>query len=201
MSNLDDDAVVADLPSIEAPKLDRWEVRAHVYTRDYAAKASILTSLFSGSGKKAGAGAVHEAKRYVVRQNTETGKLEHYGVAVRIVAATEEFDVEATLSLPNIAANASLNNKDACVMIDVLGYAGPLGQLLPTPKQLDVSTCAEYLSAFANIQAQVFGIEGVAFMSPTLIGYEVDDRQGRTPRRMRFSFESLCRLGGADPRR
>jgi hypothetical protein len=50
-----------------------------------------------------------------------------------------------------------------------LGYAGALGSLLPAPKQLDVATCAEYLTAFASIQSQVFSEQGMQFIAPTVI--------------------------------
>jgi hypothetical protein len=154
----------------EVPVLDHWEVLAHVYKDQAAAKLSILGGLFSGSGKAVNAGVVHEAKRYYARK-ADDGTLIETGVAVRLIAATSDWKAEAELTLPNIAAEASLHSADARVRIDVLGYSGPLGTLLPAPKQLDVTTCAEYLQAFANIQAQVFSEQGLPFITPTVIAY------------------------------
>ena len=107
--------------------LDRWSVQAHVYSSEIAARLSILAGLFGGSGKIAKAGATHEAKRYRV-QSTETGRDVQVGVAVRLAVATTEWEVDAELSVPNIAAAAQLNAKvgDAKIGIDVVGYSGPL---------------------------------------------------------------------------
>lgn len=155
---------------MRVPELNRWELRAHVYKDEEAAKLSLLGGLFHGSGKNVGAGAIHEGKRYVVRKDDKDQRVE-IGVAVRLVAATTEWSGEAELTLPNIAASASLLRREARVAVDVVGYAGPLGNLLPSPKNLDVTTCAEYLAAFANIQSQVFSEAGLQFVTPTVIAY------------------------------
>ncbi|HEX5617776.1 MAG TPA: hypothetical protein VFX51_05125 [Solirubrobacteraceae bacterium] len=175
--DLDDelDAIVGDLPvaaKAEVPVLDRWSVQAHVYSSEIAAKLSILAGLFGGSGKRAKAGATHEAKRYRV-QTTERHEVQ-IGVAVRLAVATTEWEVDAELSVPNIAAAAQLNAKvgDAKIGIDVVGYSGPLGDMLPAPRQLDVTTLADYLSAFTTIQKRVFGPDGLAFLTPTALSYE-----------------------------
>ena len=181
----DFDAVLAELeelpvtPSTRTPVLDRWSVQAHVYSSEVAAKLSILAGLFGGTGKRAKAGATHEAKRYRV-EVTDAGREVQVGVAVRLAVATTEWEVDAELSVPNIAAAAQLNAKvgDAKIGIDVIGYSGPLGKALPAPRQLDVTTLATYLSAFTAIQHQVFGRDGMAFLTPTALSYEDPEAGG-----------------------
>ena len=155
------------------PVLDSWSVQAHVYSSEIAAKLGILAGLFGGTGKRAKAGATHEAKRYRM-EITEAGTKVQWGVAVRLAVATTEWDVDAELSVPNIAAAAQLdmNVGDAKIGIDVVGYSGALGKILPTPRQLDVTTLASYLAAFATIQREVFGSRGLAFLTPTVLAYE-----------------------------
>jgi hypothetical protein len=159
--------------TVEVPKLDRWAVEAHVYKTEVSANIGILAGLFKGSGKHVSAGAMNEAKRYRLGKTEENRPVE-IGVAVRLVAATTEWDASFDLSVPNIAAVAQLklSHGDARVGIDVVGYSGPLGTLLPAPKNLDVSTLADYLAAFTAIQAQVFGEAGLVFLAPTVLAYD-----------------------------
>ena len=181
----DDDADLDELeelpftrtPAVRAPVLERWSVQAHVYSSEVAAKLSILAGLFGGSGKRAKAGATHEAKRYRV-ELTDAQREVQIGVAVRLAVATTEWEVDAELSVPNIAAAAQLNAKvgDAKIGIDVVGYSGPVGDMLPAPRQLDVTTLADYLAAFNTIQRRVFGSDGLRFLTPTALSY--DDPRG-----------------------
>lgn len=161
----------------EAPKLDHWTVRAHVYTSEVAARIGILAGLFGGSGKVVKAGAMDEAKRFRV-ETTESGRYCEVGVAVRLAAAATEWEAQIDLSVPNIAAAAQLGMKtgDAQIGIEVSGYSGALGDLLPAPRQLDVSTLSDYLAAFRAIQAQVFGRSGLAFLTPAVLTF--DDQEG-----------------------
>lgn len=181
LAELDDEPPIA--PSAAAgsrvPVLDRWSVQAHVYSSEIAAKLTILAGLFGGSGKRAKAGATHEAKRYRI-ESTDTGREVQVGVAVRLAVATTEWEVDAELSVPNIAAAAQLNAKvgDAKIGIDVIGYSGPLGRALPAPRQLDVTTLATYLSAFTAIQHQVFGPKGLPYLTPTALSYEDPETGG-----------------------
>jgi hypothetical protein len=169
-----------DSKPIEVAKLDRWAIQTHVYSSQQAGNVGFLAGLFGGSGKRVAAGAMDEAKRYRV-ETTDAGRRVEVGVAVRLQAATTEWDARLDISLPNIAAAAQLQagSGDARVTIDVLGYTGPLGDLLPAPKQLDVTTLAEYLAAFARIQALVFGEAGLAFASPTVLSYDGGDDAAR----------------------
>jgi hypothetical protein len=159
----------------EAPKLDHWTVRANVYTKEMAAKIGILAGLFGISGTRVSAGVVHEAKRYRKDTTDETTVVE-VGVAVRLIAATTEWDVQADISIPNIAAAVNLNAKigDARIGIEVTGYSGPLGDILPAPSKLDVSTLVDYVAAFNRIQRTVFGETGLPFLTPAVINWEDD---------------------------
>jgi hypothetical protein len=144
-----------------------------VYTKEVAADIKILTGLFGIKGKHASAGVVHEAKRYR-NERTEEGTTCEIGVAVRLIAATTKWEVEADISIPNIAAAVNLNAQvgDARIGIEVTGYAGPLGDLLPAPSRLDVSTLVDYMSAFQKVQRQVFGEAGMPFLTPALINWD-----------------------------
>ena len=181
LAELDDEPTILEPPAARGrvPVLDRWSVQAHVYSSEIAAKLSILAGLFGGSGKRAKAGATHEAKRYRI-ETTDTGREVQVGVAVRLAVATTEWEVDAELSVPNIAAAAQLNAKvgDAKIGIDVIGYSGPLGKALPAPRQLDVTTLATYLSAFTAIQHQVFGPKGLAYLTPTALSYDDPEAGG-----------------------
>jgi hypothetical protein len=158
----------------ESARLENWTVRAQVYTTEVAAKLGLLAGLFGFSGKRATAGAMHEAKRFRLERTPESDRSVEVGVAVRLIVATTEWNVDAEITVPNLAAAAQLNWDvgDARIGIEVAGYSGPLGALLPAPRQLDVSTLVDYVSAFHKIQAQVFGRTGLAFRTPTVLNYE-----------------------------
>jgi hypothetical protein len=163
----------------ESAKLEYWTVRAQVYTTEVAAKLGVLAGLFGLSGKRATAGAMHEAKRFRRERIPESGRSCEVGVAVRLIVATTEWKVDAEITVPNLAAAAQLNWDvgDARIGIEVAGYSGPLGALLPAPRQLDVSTLVDYVSAFHEIQAQVFGKIGLAFLTPTVLNYEDEEEK------------------------
>ncbi len=154
----------------QPPKLDHWTIQAHVYTKDIAARVGLLMGLFSGSARTISAGAINEAKRFRLAK-TEAGTEIEIGVAVRLVVATTNWEVNAEISIPNIAAAAQLKLKtgDARIGIEVAGYSGALGDLLPAPRQLDVTALSDYLTAFTRIQAAVFGDSGLAFQTPTVL--------------------------------
>src|SRR5262249_3340233 len=153
------------------PVLERWTVQAHAYSTDVAGKVGLLGRLFGGEAKTARAGVVHEAKRFTI-QRTEQDRITECGVAVRILAATTDWEAKVQLTLPNLAADAQLNGGDARVAIDVVGYSGPLGGLLPGPERLNVESLAAYLEAFHAVQAGVFSEAGLPFLTPTLLSYE-----------------------------
>ena len=168
--------LVGEVPSqsVEVPDLEYWTVEAHAYSTDVAARFSFLSGLFRGEAKVVNAGVVHEAKRFT-RQVKDTGEVVEVGVAVRIVAAATEWSAQAELTLPNLAADAQLNRHDARITIEVVGFTGALGSLLPAPTRLDVSSLASYLSAFAAIQGQVFSEAGLAYLKPTVLGIQSAD--------------------------
>ena len=159
--------------SARVPKLEYWTVQAHSYALDAIARVGLLGRLFSGDAKVARAGVVHEAKRFTIQKTSENRDTE-FGVAVRIYAATTDWDTKLQLTLPNLAADAQLHARDARVAIDIVGYSGPLGSLLPAPERLDVESLAVYLADFKDVQATVFGEAGLPFLTPTLLSYETN---------------------------
>jgi hypothetical protein len=116
---------------------------------------------------------VHEAKRFT-RISTSVGRAVEYGVAVRILAAADEISGNVQLTLPNLAADAQLAKRDARIALQVVGYSGALGEMLPSPRRLDVESLATYLESFGRIQQEVFGAQGLRFLTPTLLAYDED---------------------------
>jgi len=157
-----------------AAKLDRWDVQSHQYTTKAEVETSILGRLFSGKGQFTSYGVVQEAKRYCVMTTTD-GTTVEYGTAVRLSVGVLGAQAEGALTLPNIAAKAQLTGLQARIALSVVGYVGPLGELLPAPDNLNVENLAVYTTAFRLIQAKVFGAEGLAFISPALLGYNQPD--------------------------
>lgn len=156
------------------PVLDRWDVQTHKYGKKTAGKLGFLSNLFSGSGKKVTAGVVHEAKRYRTEKVGDSKTIE-IGVSVRLSVATSSLNVKFELSIPNLAAQAQLGMSDAKIGISVVGYFGPIGDLLPAPEDLDVNNFSKFTAAAQEIQKRVFGPDGAQYFSPTLLSFEVED--------------------------
>jgi hypothetical protein len=159
-------------PPTDLP-LERWLVQAHAYRETQAAKVGILARLFAGEVERVKGGVIHDAKRFSVIQ-TEQSRSCEVGVAVRLSVATASVRANLELTIPNLAAEAQLSNSDTRVGITVVGYRGPLGDLLPAPRKLDVETCVEYITAFQNIQKVIFGETGWKFVVPTVLSYEAN---------------------------
>lgn len=166
------DAATPGVP-LQIPGLELWTVDAHSYSTEAALSVGLFGRLFGGDAKRVRAGVVHQAKRFTRRIKPD-GKFIELGVAVRVFAATDNWDSSVQISLPNIAADAQLKRRDARVSIEVVGYSGALGRLLPAPEPLNVTTFAKYLGAFEVIQAEVFSEAGLGFIKPTLLGYGND---------------------------
>jgi len=162
-----------EMPEAAYP-LERWMIQAHAYSEEQAAHVSMFGRLFSGEAQRVKAGVVHDAKRFSV-VSTEKSRLVEFGVAVRLSVATSSVSGKFELTLPNLAADAQLNGIEARVGITVLGYSGPLGDILPAPRKLDVETCAEYLEAFRKIQSVIFGKDGWQYVIPTALAYDEAD--------------------------
>jgi hypothetical protein len=150
--------------------LDRWDIQAHQYRTEAEVKIGILGGLFSGRSKLVKSGVVQEAKRFYVTQTADNNRVE-FGTAVRLLVATDGVDVEANLTIPNIAAGAQLSHFQARIAMSVIGFTGPLGAMLPAPGELNVETLPEYLEAFRKIQFHVFGKDAAGHLAPTLLGY------------------------------
>ncbi|WP_172328341.1 hypothetical protein [Mangrovicoccus sp. HB161399] len=158
-------------PPRDALLLDRWDVRTHQYTAKMSARMSLLSGLFSGGGSDATVGVVQEAKRFVICEMPDRRPVE-VGVAVRLMAAARTSEADIKLTLADIAANAQLGRFDARITISVSGFAGPLGALLPAPRELDVRSLSVYTDAFRDIQAHVFSAESQPFLAPVLLGFD-----------------------------
>jgi hypothetical protein len=61
---------------------------------------------------------------------------------------------------------------EARIGISVVGFFGPVGDLLPAPEDLNVENFSIFTNAAKLIQKRVFGPDGVNFMAPTLLSFE-----------------------------
>ena len=167
---LDGDETSTGDESLKVPRLENWTVEAHAYSMEVAGKIGLLSKLFGGDVKTVQAGVIHEAKRFT-RKPTPDGREVEVGVAVRMVAGTTAWDSTLQLSLAMLAADAQLHTRDARISMEVVGFSGPLGGILPAPRQLDVTALGAYLEAFRGLQSEVFGDKGLPFLTPTFLGY------------------------------
>lgn len=151
--------------------MDRWSIEAFAYSQKDAASLGFMSRLLGGKVSRKSCGIVCEARRYTVVERE--GLAVDIGVAVRICAAIEELKSGVQLTLPNLAASAQLDSAEARIEMAVLGYTGPLGSLLPTPRQLSVDCYVDYIKAFGNIQAVIFGADAAPHHAPTLLAYDV----------------------------
>ncbi|MEZ5944391.1 MAG: hypothetical protein R3C18_23635 [Planctomycetaceae bacterium] len=156
--------------SVSPSQLDHWDVQTHQYRDDVAGSIGIFGALFSGKGKTVNAGVIQEAKRFCIRK-TKEGRRVEFGVSVRLSVASHLASAEFSLSIPNIAASAQLESGDARIGLTVLGFNGPIGDMLPAPDDLNVTNYAKFTEAFQKIQAHVLGTAGENYLAPTFLGY------------------------------
>lgn len=168
---------VVDEPASKAnvgTALDRWDVETHIYRGEAAANVGFFAKLFGAKAKVVKAGVTQEAKAYRIDTNKDGRQIE-VGVAVRLAVATSDMKLDFELSVPNFAAAAQLGKADSKIGIYVVGYAGPIGDILPAPKDLNVENFADFIAAFAKIQGRIFSADHAQYLSPTLLGYYKDD--------------------------
>lgn len=154
--------------------LDRWDVETHIYKGEAVSNVGFFAKLFGAKAQAVKAGVTQEAKSYRIDTNDKGRQIE-VGAAVRLAVATSSMKAEFELSVPNLAAAAQLGLTEAKIGIYVVGYAGPIGDILPAPKDLNVENFGDFTAAFAKIQARVFSPEYTQYISPTLLGYIKDD--------------------------
>jgi len=153
--------------------LDRWNIVTHQYRQEIAAETNFLANLFKGTGKKIKAGVTQEAKQYRIEKTGNNREVE-VGVAVRLAVAASNFNLDIELSVPNLAAASQLQMADTRIGIYVMGFGGPIGDIMPAPSELNVEKFNGYMEAFAAIQRRVFDIQNAHFLSPTVLGYADD---------------------------
>lgn len=171
------EADVEDLPdwaedepaqAVTAPKLNQHLISCTAFTRDAKGEASFFSALFKQEAKLKQVGVVQEAKAFTVRE--VNGVETEVGVAVRLQVEASEFSSDTHVSIPNIAAEAQLGMSRAQMEISVRGFAGPLGDLLPAPESVNLTSYAQYLEAFQKIQKHVFSKESQGEVTPVVLG-------------------------------
>ncbi|WP_417724501.1 hypothetical protein [Salipiger sp.] len=148
--------------------LDQHFISTVAYTRDVSGKTSFFSALFKGDATHKQVGVIQEAKSFTVVK--VDGRDVEMGVAVRMQVEASSFGSNVQVSIPNIAAESQLNLSRAEMEISVRGYAAPLGDLLPVPSAVNVTSYGEYLDAFNAIQKRIFSKEGQADFSPVALG-------------------------------
>ena len=152
-----------------ALKLDRHTTSSRCYYWDGKARSGLFSRLLNADVKGKRVGVFQEAKSFTVLLDS-TGHEYEVGVSVRLEVNADKFELGAQVSIPNIAAEAQLGTSRAEMEISVLGYFGPLGDYLPAPKAVDVTSYAEYLESFRKIQELVFSDKGLEFHHPIPLG-------------------------------
>ncbi|MCI5095122.1 MAG: hypothetical protein MRY77_02280 [Rhodobacteraceae bacterium] len=155
--------------------LNRHEIKVLQFSDSEAVKAKGFFSIFGGQLDKVSSGVIQEAKKFAIVKDKESGRSYEFGVAVRLYAAYQEMGAEVKASLPEMAAQASLSNGRAAISIAVDGYKGNIGDLLPTPGELNVESYSSYLNAFDEIRNRVLGRDGESYHAPTLLGWLKDE--------------------------
>lgn len=150
-------------------KLDRHTTVSSAYIWEGEVRSKLFARLFGAKAKGKRVGVFQEAKSFTVLLDEDRKEYE-VGVAVRMEINADKFDLDAQITIPNIAAEAQLGNSKAEMEINVLGYFGPLGEILPAPRAVDVTSFAEYLESFRKIQELVFSAEGMQFHHPIPLG-------------------------------
>ena len=149
--------------------LNQHFVSTVAFTRDASGKPSFFSALFKADAKAKQVGVVQEAKVFAVVKGEDGGDVE-MGVAVRLKVEASSFSSDVQVSIANIAAEAQLSLSRAEMEISVRGFGGPLGDLLPAPKAVDLTSYSEYLEAFRKIQAHVFSETNRTAYSPVVLG-------------------------------
>ncbi|NOD75556.1 MULTISPECIES: hypothetical protein [unclassified Ruegeria] len=150
-------------------KLDRHITVARSYFWDAEGRSTLFPRLLGIEFKGKRVGVFQEAKSFTVLLDTD-GEEYEVGVSVRLEVNADRFELGAQVSIPNIAAEAQLGHSKAEMEISVLGYYGPLGDILPAPKAVDVTSYAEYLESFRKIQRLVFSEDGAQYHHPIPLG-------------------------------
>ena len=149
--------------------LDRFDIEAHVYEHRSEANAGFLGGLFRGEIEEAEAGIIQEAKNYAI-VDSDSRKVE-FGVGVRLAVATASASTTFELNVPNLAAAGQLGMAKTKAGIYVVGFAGPLGDIVPAPDTLNVETYSKFIEAFKKIQTRVFSAKYSSQVAPTILGW------------------------------
>lgn len=154
--------------------LNQHFVKTVAYTRDIDGKTNFFSSLFKADVQASQVGVVQEAKSFAVVEAEDGSDIE-LGVAVRLQVEASSFSSNVQVSIPNIAAEAQLGLSRAEMEISVRGFAMPLGNLLPAPKAVDLTSYTEYVEAFGKVQAFVFSEVNRQHVSPVVLGVHAPD--------------------------
>ncbi|MEM9359963.1 MAG: hypothetical protein AAGB04_27575 [Pseudomonadota bacterium] len=150
-------------------RLNMWDTETHFYENNAEADVGFLAGLFKGTGETVEKGVIQESKHYRIEQKDGAPTVE-IGVAVRLSVASSKVSGSFALSVPNLTAAAQLGAAHTRVGIYVIGYGGPLGDIVPAPADLKVENFANFVQAFDLIQKRVFGDGGERYYNPELLG-------------------------------
>ena len=151
--------------------LNRHEIHIKQFSEKSEVRLSGLAGLFRGSLESVSVGVLQEQKKFTVANQKDSDDKYEFGVAVRLFAGFQSNGVDVRASIPEIAAQATLAQGKAAVLIKVEGFSGYLGDLLPPPGELNVETFSGYMTSFQEISKRVFGESGERFHVPTILSW------------------------------
>lgn len=144
---------IGSAPGSELPTrkdLNQWEIYDEQMSLDAALKLGLPVA--SASGTYATRVVVRDVRRFV-RREEEGGVVAEYGVALRMVVRVSAKQLDLSLTLPMIAAQATLGMVAATARLQVMGSVdSAIGDLLPSFEELDVNSYSKYTQAVDDIR-------------------------------------------------
>lgn len=133
-------------------ELDTWEIADDQLSYSAAVKMSL--PVFTVDSKFQSRVLVRDVRRFARRE--VNGVLGEYGVAIRLVITVFALNLESTLTLPVVAAQAELNMVSAHAKMTVLGFRdSKVGDLLPSFEKLDIEGLQEYTQSVDKIRSYI----------------------------------------------
>ncbi|MEM8970799.1 MAG: alpha/beta hydrolase [Pseudomonadota bacterium] len=148
-----------------------FDMATHRITSTSREETNFLSRLFGVEIDAPLSVSIQEARRFN-RMELESGDSVGVGVAVRMIAAATASESMPEFTMQNLAAAAQLGKRDARAAIQVIGYSGNLGHLLPPPVSLNLDTYFELKQSFEELQREVFQPGSEVNYHPQIIEYK-----------------------------
>lgn len=147
-------------PDISAGDLENLDSGLKVYSVEAGGVLRKIAGIVGFDANLAKIGLIQETMKYTVRSNPSRPGVEQvYGVSVRLLVAATDWKSDVKVTVPSVAASGELGFRTARVKIQIRGYDGDVGNLLPAPSALDVTSYTRYIVAYEKIQKKVISDE------------------------------------------